>query len=138
MTYSNKLKTARAILETSNNACDCTCDDYTLSELKELMTTIIDKMESEDDFWLDELGYGEVRVIDKEAIAELWHEGLIQTIKDCYDFADTLENIPDWVACHIDWDQTAENCKVDGLGHHFASYDHEEHNTETHYIFRTN
>ena len=38
-----------------------------------------------------------------------------------------LSELPPFVA--VDWEQTAANCKVDGMGHHFSSYDGEEHNT---------
>lgn len=136
----NKFKIARNILETANNACDCTNDDYTFTELKELMQEIIDNLEGNttnswhdsNDFTIEGLACGEVRVINSDSIGEIWHDSLIEQIKECYD----LSNVPDFIA--MDWDQTAENCKVDGLGHHFAGYDHEEHSTETHYIFRTN
>lgn len=134
----NNIKLARNILEVANNVTDSDNQDYTFRELVELMQGIKNKIEEgETDFYLDELACGEVRVVCKSVIGETWHEELIQTVKDCYDFAETLENLPSCVACDIDWDQTAENCKVDGMGHHFAGYDHEEHSTNTHYIFRT-
>lgn len=136
----NKFKIARLILETSINAVDGSTDDYCFGELKEIMQEIIDQYESDqcDDFNLDSLAGGEVRVINKSSIDEIWHDGLIDQIKDCYEFPKVLDDLPSWVACDIDWDQTAENCKIDGLGHHFSSYDGNEHSTDTHYIFRTN
>ena len=133
----NNIKLARNILETANSACDCTNEDYTFSELKELIQEIIDNI-YQDDFNLGSLACGEVRIISSSAIGEIWHDSLIEQVKECYDFAKTIENLPAWVACDIDWDQTAENCKRDGMGYHFAGYDHEEHSTDTHYIFRTN
>lgn len=125
------IKTARKILETCLNAVDSTCADYELYELKELIETIKDKTSSEDDFWL-ELAGGEVRLIDEDEIDEIWADSLIDQIKECYD----LSNLPSFVA--IDWEQTAENCKIDGKGHHFSSYDGFEHYSEGWYIFRTN
>ena len=38
------IKQARNILETANNACDCTNEDYTFSELKELIIEIAGKL----------------------------------------------------------------------------------------------
>lgn len=126
-----EVKNALYILETSMSATGTTLSDFDAWDFKELLEKIVEETSTSDDFWL-ELPCGEVRVIDKEAINEIWHESLIEQIKDCYD----LSNVPSFV--EIDWDATAENCKVDGMGHHFAVYDGEEHTTETHYIFRTN
>jgi len=127
----NDITKAREILETCLNAVDSTPEDYEFFELKGLMENIIDKCASENDFWL-ELAGGECRLIDENEIDEIWTESLIDQIEDCYDLSD----LPNFVV--IDWEQTAENCKVDGKGHHFASYDHEEHNSNGWYIFRTN
>jgi len=128
----NDIKKARLILEVCLSATDSTPADLGLWEAKDLINEIKDKMNSENDFYLDDLPCGEVRIIDCSAIDEIWHDGLIEQIKECYD----LPELPSFIA--LDWDQTAENCKVDGRGHHFASYDHEEHNVQGFYIFRTN
>lgn len=125
------LKNALYILETSMSATGTTLSDFDAWDFKEILEKILEETSTSDDFWL-ELPCGEVRVIDKEQINEIWHESLIEQIKEGYD----LSNVPSFV--EIDWDKTAENCKVDGLGHHFSGYDGEEHSTETHYIFRTN
>jgi hypothetical protein len=61
-----------------------------------------------------------VRFISSDCIDEIWTNSLIEMIKDCYDLSD----VPSFVA--IDWEHTATNCKVDGLGHHFNSYDGSE------------
>ena len=58
-----------------------------------------------------------VRFISEDSIDEIWSKSLIEQIKDCYG----LSEIPSFVS--IDWEETADNCKVDGLGHHFNSYD---------------
>lgn len=58
-----------------------------------------------------------VRFISDDEIDTIWTASLIEEIKDCY----VISEVPDFVV--IDWEQTAENCKVDGLGHHFNSYD---------------
>ncbi len=84
-----------------------------------------------EDFSLD-LPCGEVRIINDSEIEDIWHEGLIEQIKECYN----LDEVPNFI--EIDWDATAENCKVDGKGHHFAGYDHEEHTINDWFVFRTN
>lgn len=135
----NNLKVARNIVEVAIQAVDGTPQDYTLSELKELIQEVLGEYEEDNkDFCLDILAGGECRIIDKGSIDEIWTESLIEQIKDCYDFGKVIDDLPSWVACSVDWEQTAENCKVDGLGHHFAVYDGEEHETDNHYIFRTN
>ena len=107
-------------------------NDYTFQEIMEIYLELKDKIEGkDDDFYLD-LSAGDVRIISKTAIDELWTESLIEQIKECYE----LDTIPDFI--EIDWDATAENCKLDGLGHHFSSYDGNEYETENYYIFRTN
>lgn len=108
-------------------------NDYTFEEIMEIYLELKDRIEGgkDDDFYL-ELSAGDVRIINKGVIDELWTESLIEQIKDCYE----LDNIPSFVA--IDWETTADNCKVDGLGHHFNHYDGGEEETENYHIFRTN
>ena len=113
------------VVTTILEAINCTREDFTEQELNDIAESI------EDDAHIDIGGYS-VNVISEEVIDDLWHDSLIEQIKDCYD----LYLIPHFI--EIDWDATAENCKIDGLGHHFAHYDHEEHYSEPYYIFRTN
>jgi hypothetical protein len=130
MNNPNMIKTARNILETSINAVDASPSDYTLTELKELMAEILDNTEV--DYCLELDGFGEVRLIHSDDMAEIWTESLLEQIKDCYE----LDKIPAFVS--IDWEQTVENCKIDGMGHHFSSYDGNEYSSGDWYIFRTN
>lgn len=123
---------ALELLVVSSNATDSDFNDFEIYEILDLIEYIKDSMQTEDDFYIDSLPCGEVRLISKDQIDTIWTESLIEQIKDCYD----LSNVPDFVS--IDWDQTTENCKVDGLGHHFASYDGEEHESGNFHIFRTN
>lgn len=125
----NYIKAARNILETSIDAVDDNVNDYTLSELKNLMAEILNT--TENDFEL-ELEGGTVRLIHDDEIDQIWTDSLIDQVKECYN----LDDIPPFIS--IDWEQTAENCKVDGMGHHFAGYDHEEHKAGYWNIFRTN
>lgn len=118
-------------VEMSHDNEDQDLNDYTFEEYLELLGSLIDKLESDNDFWF-ELSSGDVRIINEDDIDDIWTESLIEMIKDCYD----LSEIPSFV--EIDWEQTADNCKVDGLGHHFNSYDGNEENINGFYIFRTN
>ena len=107
-------------------------DDYTFQEIMEIYLELKEKIERKDDDFSLDLSAGDVRIISKTVIDEIWTESLIEQIKDCCDLSD----IPAFVA--IDWEATAENCKMDGLGHHFNTYDGGEDETENFYIFRTN
>lgn len=85
----------------------------------------------DNDFYIECLSM-EFRAIHDDIIDELWSESLEEQLKDCYD----LSSIPDFIV--VDWEQTVENCKVDGKGHHFATYDSEEHDTTNYTFFKTN
>jgi hypothetical protein len=73
---------------------------------------VLSTSQTVDDFWIDN-----VRFISESVIDEVWTDSLIEQIKDCYD----LSEVPAFVA--IDWQETTDNCKEDGMGHHFNSYD---------------
>lgn len=117
------------ILVTCCEATGSDFDDFELYEIIDLINEIEDK--KTDDFYIDSLPCGEVRLIDADEIDQIWTDSLIEQIKDCYNL-----DVPDFVC--IDWEQTAENCKVDGKGHHFGTYDGEEYFSNGYYIFRTN
>lgn len=119
---------ASEILKTCLNATDSDFNDLDIFEYMDYLEEINN---FSGDNYID-LPCGECRVIHETDIDDIWHDELIQTFKECYD----LSNIPDFIC--IDWDATADNCKVDGKGHHFASYDHEEHYCNGYFIFRTN
>lgn len=78
----------------------------------------------QEDFWVDE-----VRFIHEDGMDRIWTDSLIELIQDCYDLSD----VPDFV--EIDWEATAENCKVDGMGHHFNSYDGGEDEILCYHVF---
>lgn len=99
------------------------------SEIKAYIIDLNNKIESENDFFFEFDGV-EHRIIHEDYIDEIWTESLIEQIKDCYDLSD----IPSFVA--IDWEQTAENCKIDGLGHHFNYYNGSEDYIGNYYVFR--
>jgi len=110
--------------------CDYQSIDLSFSECKELYEELENLMD-EEDFYI-EVQHCEFRVIAASVIDEIWTDSLIELIKDCYDLSD----VPDFVA--IDWDETAENCKIDGLGHHFSSYDGSEHESNKYHYFLVN
>jgi len=120
------------VVITAINAVNGSLDDYDFEEIMQICIDLDDELENDgEDHYLD-LSGGEVRVMAKSTIDAIWTSSLIDQIKDCYD----LRELPSFIV--IDWEQTAEDCKVDGLGHHFSGYDGEEHETENYYIFRTN
>lgn len=109
--------------------------DLTELESLELMA---DKLESEDceDFTV-ELEGAEYRFISSKVIDDVYYFETVDLIKDSYNL-----EVPHFI--EIDWDKTVENCKVDGFGHHFSSYDGSEvyvscsQSNMEYYIFRTN
>lgn len=129
----NNISKARNILAACLDSVGGDSSNLTLSEAKEVLQEIIDNVVTcgEADYNLDIDG-GEVRLISEDHIDQVWTDSLIEQIKECYD----LSNVPSFVS--IDWDETAENCKIDGLGHHFNHYDGGEENAEGVYVFRTN
>ncbi|BAV81023.1 hypothetical protein [Vibrio phage RYC] len=113
-------------------ACATDLDDFSDFEFQSFLEKLWENLDIEDDFNV-ETPCGEFRIIDEDAIDQIWTDSLIDLIKDCHE---GLHDLPDFV--EIDWEKTAENCKVDGKGHHFSSYDGEEHSAQGFYIFRTN
>ena len=123
------IKTAKEILQA---LCQYQNIELTYSEAKEALNDIDDKViDSCGEFWF-KLDSFEFRVINDSDIQEIWTDSLIQQVKDCYDFS----AFPDFVV--IDWEKTADACKVDGMGHHFSCYDHSEHSSNSYYYFLIN
>ena len=110
--------------------CDYQQIELTYSEAKDALDDIATK--ECDDFWFELDGY-EFRIIAASQIDQIWTDSLIEQIQDCYD---GLNDLPEFV--EIDWEATAENCKVDGMGHHFSSYDGSEHESSNFHYFLTN
>lgn len=119
------------IAEKIVDSCDSDLSDFCDFTFQTFLEDIWKNIDVENDFYI-ETPCGEFRLIDKDAVDEIWTESLIDQIKECYD----LDNVPSFV--EIDWDKTAENCKVDGLGHHFSNYDGQEHFSNDFHIFRVN
>ena len=109
--------------------------DINRDEVREIERYI----ESENDFYV-EIGREEYRFINEDEIWDIYVEGIKDITEECYlGGFDTDKHW--WIA--IDWEKTAKNCyDADGYGHHFASYDGNEHEyklgEENYYIFRTN
>jgi DhnA family fructose-bisphosphate aldolase class Ia len=113
--------------ETSYNVEDNSDD------IIEYLETLINDFD--DDFSFDFEG-AEYRIIAESSIWDIYVEEIKNIVEDCYDLK--LDNIPDFVAFKIDWEQTAGNASIDGYGHTFSGYDGSELETKNHYIFRTN
>ena len=120
------LKTEKAIL---SEICQASSLDLTLSETKEALESLNTSLCN--DFYFEVDGE-EWRILEEDAIDDIWTDSLIEMVKDCYD----LSEVPSFVT--IDWEQTAANCKVDGAGHHFSTYDGNEYTAANYFLFRTN
>lgn len=154
------IKTAAVeLLETALDVVDSSCDDYSLKELIDTLADVSGMVEQQDDFMLD-LPSGEVRVIRQSAIDKVQQEELESStyLLGCFNacfIADILEIDTDVIQTMQQAEVfeaigkliistgkleklQAEYASQDGYGHHFASYDHEEHESGDFYIFRTN
>lgn len=120
------------ILTVCLEAVNCDYSELEFYEFFEHLEHIKQNFLTSSEFCIDLL-CGEIRLIHNDDIDQLWTEGLKETIQECYELPDDL---PSFIV--IDWDQTVENCKVDGLGHHFGSYDHNAYVCNSYNIFRTN
>lgn len=101
----------------ANHLIDDFEDDAIIAALEEIDSNFTD------DFMLDFDG-NEYRIIHTDSIWEIYVETIKEIVIGCYDLK--LDNIPDFVAWSVDWEQTANNAFVDGYGHTFSSYDGEE------------
>jgi len=108
--------------------------DISESDIKQEYIELLENVIDSDDNTI-ELDGMEFRIINENAIREIYQTSQEELIKDCY--FPTLQEIPWWL--EIDWETTVQNClDSDGYGHHFASYDGGELYTDGFYIFRTN
>lgn len=102
-------------------------------ELLELYETIENSDMS--DFTVDFDG-NEYRIIADSDIWGIYVDTIKELVNDCYDLK--LDDVPNWIALEIDWEQTAKNAYVDGYGHTFSGYDGSESEAGGFWIFRTN
>jgi len=89
-----------------------------------------DWIENDSDFYI-EIDGEEYRLIHEGDIDEIWEESLEELLRDCYEVPKELEN-------YIDYEKWVDDCKYDGKGHHFGTYDGSEYEAGGWYIFRTN
>jgi hypothetical protein len=124
------------------------------------MVTILDALETKDtDFYLD-MSFGDVRLILKSEIdaiqceeleSDLYTLGCFNAwfIADVLDLdTETIESMQQAEAyegigklimnCNKIDELQEEYVRHDGYGHHFSSYDGEEHEAGEYYIFRVN
>lgn len=123
-----------SIMATIINSQSHSCDVDSTDDIIEALETLRDNY-GESDFTLDFDG-NEYRLIGEKAIWEIYVDSIKETVEDCYDLK--LNDIPDFVAFSIDWEQTAKNAYVDGYGHTFSGYDGSEEEAGKYFIFRTN
>lgn len=103
----------------------------------EELEAMIDR--SEDDYRFEFDG-AEYRLIksDEDVIWPIYTEEVKNLVEDCYSDVLKLDEIPDFIAISVDWEQTAKNAYADGYGHQFSGYDGSEEEAAGYYIFRTN
>lgn len=115
----------RDILKFINRDLELNIDTDTVREFE-------NNLNCDNDFNI-EIDGNEYRVIHSDAIWGIYVDEIQMVAEDCYNL-----EMPDWIA--VDWEKTAENCYVDGYGHHFSHYDHSEEECtfgeEDYYIFR--
>ena len=116
----------RAIIEEHNHSIDT-------DTAREAIETLRDDLS--DDFTFNFDG-NEYRIIADDAIWGIYVDAIKDIVEECYDLK--LNDIPDFVAFDIDWEQTARNVYSDGYGHTFSTYDHSEVEAGGYWIFRTN
>ena len=116
-------KETRAVFVLCRDEIGISFDADTAEELCE-------KLDTNTDFTMDIDG-GEYRFIETGDIEGIWTDSLIELLEECY-------TVPDYVKPYVDYDAWAEDCKMDGMGHHFGSYDGNEYETNHWHVFRTN
>lgn len=117
----------RQILEFINEELEL---DINRDEVRELES----KLNSDNDFYIDIDG-NEYRFIHSDIIWDMYKKEIKYITEECYDI-----NLASWMV--MDWEETANNCFVDGYGHTFSGYDGGEieytFGEEDYYIFRIN
>lgn len=120
-----------------------TNEKYNAVDVRVLIETCKDVTIS-DDFCLEFDG-AEYRIIKDYAIWDIYVEEIKQITLDCYlcghssvsNYQDGhSEGLPWWI--ELDWEATAQNTIIDGYGHNFAGYDHEESELNGYWVFRIN
>ena len=116
----------RAIIDEHNHS-------ISMDDAREAIKTLRDDLADDFTFYFEG---NEYRIINDDVIWDIYRDDIQRIVKECYDLK--LNDIPDFVAFNIDWEQTARNAYSDGYGHTFSSYDHSEIEAGGYWIFRTN
>lgn len=119
----------RAIIDSQNHDIDCITAKEAIYNLRTVL------LNTPDDFTFD-FDDNEYRIISESAIWKIYVLEIKNIVDTCYDLK--LNELPNFIAIHIDWEKTAENAYVDGYGHTFNSYDGSEEQAGGYYIFRIN
>ena len=116
----------RAIINEHNHSID-------MDQAREAIETLRGDLADDFTFYFEG---NEYRIIADSVIWDIYRDEIQRIVKECYDLK--LNDIPDFVAFDIDWEQTARNVYSDGYGHTFSTYDHSEVEAGGYWIFRTN
>jgi hypothetical protein len=112
--------------------------DYQSLEENSEITSVVEAVLNtaiEGDFYI-EIDNLAIRIIKNDVIWSIYKESIEELVTDCYDL--NLDNMPSFVDFTIDWQGTAQNCFIDGYGHHFSGYDSSEHETTNFWYFLNN
>ncbi|MEJ6791995.1 MAG: hypothetical protein QNK89_04480 [Lacinutrix sp.] len=113
--WDNKKKTMKTI---NREVLEFIHIELELNVDREEAKELADQLETDCDFY-QEIDGTEYRFIQDSEIWRIYVEEIQEVTEDCYNI-----ETPSWLA--IDWEKTAENCYVDGYGHHFSGYNGEE------------
>ena len=103
------------------------------SQAIEVIEDILNKIDSEDDFYI-EVDSKEYRFIHDRVIEDEFYNYNVDLIDECY-----LNNVPEMVKNYFNYDKFVEDCKYDGYAHTFSSWDGStEIELNNYTVFRTN
>ena len=106
--------------------------------IREDARAILEAYKKQEDFAV-ELSDGEYRIIHDDAIEDIFDSEIRQIADDCYDIENIKKNMGNvGIYFTFDYDSFVKDCRMDGYGHHFSSYDESEESVGPWNIFRVN
>ena len=94
--------------------------------------------EDQEDFTV-ELNEGEYRIIHDDAIEDIFDSEIRQLADDCYEIKDIKKKMGGvGMYFTFDYDSFVKDCRTDGYGYHFSSYNGSEESVGPWNIFRVN
>lgn len=106
--------------------------------IREDARAILEAYKEQKDFVV-ELNEGEYRIIHDNAIDDIFDREIRELADECYDIEGIkkkMGNVGRYFT--FDYDSFVRDCRYDGYGHHFSSYDGSEESVGPWNIFRVN